>query len=74
MGESRLRIVSEEGRFVLCPDSVCERALVCTSVPAENATERESEGDVGLLDEDNFTVAVEGDCSMKGQSAVVEND
>ena len=50
------------------------RDLRAPSISAENDTQRVVEGETGLLDGENLTVAFEGDSSMNGHWAVLEND
>ena len=50
------------------------RALRVPSISAENDIQRVVKGEIGLLDGENLTVAFEGDSSMNGHSAVLEND
>jgi len=50
------------------------RGLGVPSISAENETQRVVEGETGLLDGENLTVAFEGDSSMNGHWAVLEND
>jgi hypothetical protein len=50
------------------------RGLWAPSISAENETQRAVKGETGLLDGENLTVAFEGDSSMNGHWAVLEND
>jgi hypothetical protein len=50
------------------------RGLRAPSTSAENETRRAVEGETGLLDGENLTVAFEGESSMNGHCAVLEND
>jgi len=50
------------------------RGLGVPSTPAENETRRAVEGETGLLDGENLTVAFERESSMNWHSEVLEND
>ena len=55
-------------------DSVCALGRVGGSSSLEKATKRDADGTNGVQDVESLTVNVEGELSMKGHSAVVEND